>query len=77
MELPGLAEQQQQIALNLKKHGAEYVILKVRAESNRALYESLLKRANETYKMSYWYGARSLQYTFSVRARCRGSRPIC
>jgi capsular exopolysaccharide synthesis family protein len=42
------AERQQQAALNLKEQGAEYTILEGEVESNRTLYDSVLKRANET-----------------------------
>lgn len=42
------AERQQQAALNLKERGVEYTILAGEVESNRALYDSVLKRANET-----------------------------
>lgn len=42
------AERQQQVALNLKERGAEYLILEGAVKGNRALYDSVLNRANET-----------------------------
>ena len=42
------AERQEQAALNLKAVGVEYTILKQEVNSSRTLYESVLKRLNET-----------------------------
>lgn len=46
------AERQQQAALNLKEQGVEYPILEAAVESNHALYDSVLKRADETHVSS-------------------------
>jgi len=42
------AQRQQQAALKFKEIGAEYTFLKEEADSNRALYERVLKRLHET-----------------------------
>ncbi|MGH8009086.1 MAG: GumC family protein, partial [Candidatus Binatia bacterium] len=42
------AERQQQTAITLKAHGGDYALLEAELESNRTLYDSVLKRANET-----------------------------
>jgi succinoglycan biosynthesis transport protein ExoP len=42
------AQKQQQMALNLKEVGVEYAVLEEEVKVNRALYEGVLKRLNET-----------------------------
>src|SRR5215813_1142070 len=42
------AQKQQQTALNLKEVGVQYAVLEEEVKVNRALYESVLKRLNET-----------------------------
>lgn len=42
------AERQQQAALALKEVGAQYAVLQADVDSNRSLYDSVLKRLNET-----------------------------
>jgi len=42
------AERQQKAALDLKEIGAQYAVLQADVDSNRSLYESVLKRLNET-----------------------------
>jgi capsular exopolysaccharide synthesis family protein len=43
------ADKQQQSALNLKEVGVQYAVLQEEVNVNRALYESVLKRLNETH----------------------------
>jgi capsular exopolysaccharide synthesis family protein len=43
------ADRQQQAALNLKQVGVQYAVLQEEVNVNRALYESVLKRLNETH----------------------------
>jgi capsular exopolysaccharide synthesis family protein len=43
------ANRQQQKALNLKQVGVEYAVLEEEVKVNRGLYESILKRLNETH----------------------------
>ena len=43
------ADRQQQKALNLKHVGVEYAVLEEEVKVNRSLYESILKRLNETH----------------------------
>ena len=43
------ADSQQQKALNLKQVGVEYAVLEEEVKVNRGLYESILKRLNETH----------------------------
>jgi polysaccharide biosynthesis transport protein len=42
------AQKQQEAALNLKEAGVQYAVLEEEVKVNRALYESVLKRLNET-----------------------------
>ena len=42
------AQKHQQVALNLKQVGVQYAVLEEEVRVNRALYESVLKRLNET-----------------------------
>lgn len=42
------AERQQQAALNLKELGVEYTLLQGELDANRAVYDNVLKRLNET-----------------------------
>lgn len=42
------AERQQQAALNLKELGAEYTILQGEVDANHSVYDSVLRRLNET-----------------------------
>jgi capsular exopolysaccharide synthesis family protein len=42
------ARRQQQLALNLKEVGVEYVVLQGQVEASRSVYQSVLKRLNET-----------------------------
>ncbi|MGH8055829.1 MAG: polysaccharide biosynthesis tyrosine autokinase, partial [Candidatus Entotheonellia bacterium] len=42
------SQRQQQAALNLKELGAEYTVLQGEVEANRAVYDGVLRRLNET-----------------------------